>query len=526
MGRGSSDRRSDLHRAGRRRRRSSARRRGSPRRRSGVRGALLALPPPHPRLRDGHGQGPRPRGGHHPGGLRLRAAPDARDRAADRVQAVDLRDRQERVHRPVPALASARRRSRSQAEDGLAPADYGRLVGSDPAPDDAVAAKQELDNLCGAFGGLSDTHHEILVHARARGPLLPRDRRAHGHEPPGRGEHAVPRPPAADRGVRRAGQRRALPADPEPDRDRRRERAWARASRAGSRATSPTASRAAARRMAAGLDSAILTHVPLRKRAAAEGRRPAAVPDLRALARRRRRRGCSGHARERRAGLDGARADAVRSALGRMGQARDGGRRLVARVGAAGVGTKVAGGHDAAPAPRRAAAEGAAAPAALRADEDRAARWARRPSPRRRRPERRSAAARRRAAAPTRSGGTQNAGGGERARRGRSRQRRRLQRGRRRPRGGGGGGTKLPAVKLPAAGGDPVAPVTEAVDDVVRDRRAGRQRRHRHRSERRRAGHRTPSIEVGDDVGRRDRRDRSCLPLPDARNRTWLPSSG
>src|SRR4051794_20268860 len=50
-----------------------------------------------------------------------------------------------------------------QAEDAFAPADYGRLVGSDPAPHEAVAAKQELDNLCGAFGGLSDTHHEILV---------------------------------------------------------------------------------------------------------------------------------------------------------------------------------------------------------------------------------------------------------------------------------------------------------------------------------------------------------------------------
>src|ERR671915_1668627 len=49
------------------------------------------------------------------------------------------------------------------AEDGLAPADYGRLVGSEPTPDAAVVAKQELDHLCGAFGGLSDTHHEILV---------------------------------------------------------------------------------------------------------------------------------------------------------------------------------------------------------------------------------------------------------------------------------------------------------------------------------------------------------------------------
>ena len=50
-----------------------------------------------------------------------------------------------------------------EADDGLAPSDYGRLVGSDPAPHDAVAAKQELNDLCGAFGGLSDTHHEILV---------------------------------------------------------------------------------------------------------------------------------------------------------------------------------------------------------------------------------------------------------------------------------------------------------------------------------------------------------------------------
>src|ERR687887_555890 len=50
-----------------------------------------------------------------------------------------------------------------QADEGLAPNDYARLVGSDPAPHDAVAAKQELNDLCGAFGGLSETHHEILV---------------------------------------------------------------------------------------------------------------------------------------------------------------------------------------------------------------------------------------------------------------------------------------------------------------------------------------------------------------------------
>jgi RNA polymerase sigma factor (sigma-70 family) len=50
-----------------------------------------------------------------------------------------------------------------QAEDGLAPADYGRLVNGDPTPDVAVDVKQDLDNLCGAFRGLSETHHDILV---------------------------------------------------------------------------------------------------------------------------------------------------------------------------------------------------------------------------------------------------------------------------------------------------------------------------------------------------------------------------
>src|SRR3954447_10725914 len=49
------------------------------------------------------------------------------------------------------------------ADEGLAPGDYGRLVSREPVPDAALAAKQQLDNLCGAFGGLSDAHHEILV---------------------------------------------------------------------------------------------------------------------------------------------------------------------------------------------------------------------------------------------------------------------------------------------------------------------------------------------------------------------------
>jgi RNA polymerase sigma factor (sigma-70 family) len=49
------------------------------------------------------------------------------------------------------------------ADESLAAADYGRLVTTGPSPDAAVDQKMSLDHLCGAFGGLSETHHEILV---------------------------------------------------------------------------------------------------------------------------------------------------------------------------------------------------------------------------------------------------------------------------------------------------------------------------------------------------------------------------
>jgi RNA polymerase sigma factor (sigma-70 family) len=49
------------------------------------------------------------------------------------------------------------------AEDGMAPADARKLVAPGAAPDAAVDNKQRLDDLCGAFGGLSDAHHQILV---------------------------------------------------------------------------------------------------------------------------------------------------------------------------------------------------------------------------------------------------------------------------------------------------------------------------------------------------------------------------
>jgi RNA polymerase sigma factor (sigma-70 family) len=45
----------------------------------------------------------------------------------------------------------------------LGPADYDRLVAPAPGPDAAVDTKHQLDNLCGAFGSLSDIHHEVLI---------------------------------------------------------------------------------------------------------------------------------------------------------------------------------------------------------------------------------------------------------------------------------------------------------------------------------------------------------------------------
>jgi RNA polymerase sigma factor (sigma-70 family) len=67
------------------------------------------------------------------------------------------------------ACIDAFRRSRRaeevsyDAEEGLGAGDYGKLVATTASPDAAVDAKQRLDHLCGAFGGLSDAHHQILV---------------------------------------------------------------------------------------------------------------------------------------------------------------------------------------------------------------------------------------------------------------------------------------------------------------------------------------------------------------------------
>src|SRR3954471_4717912 len=61
-----------------------------------------------------------------------------------------------------------RRRSRAEevsltSDDGLDGGDHLRLVSSTPAPEETIEVKQRLDHLCGAFGGLSEAHHQILV---------------------------------------------------------------------------------------------------------------------------------------------------------------------------------------------------------------------------------------------------------------------------------------------------------------------------------------------------------------------------
>ena len=67
------------------------------------------------------------------------------------------------------ACIDAFRRSRHcnevsfDAHGALGAGDHDRLAGMGAAPDAAVDTKVDLDNLRGAFGGLSETHHQILV---------------------------------------------------------------------------------------------------------------------------------------------------------------------------------------------------------------------------------------------------------------------------------------------------------------------------------------------------------------------------
>jgi RNA polymerase sigma factor (sigma-70 family) len=50
-----------------------------------------------------------------------------------------------------------------ESADDLRPVEQARLAGTEPTPDAAAEVGQQLEHLRGAFGGLSDSHHRILV---------------------------------------------------------------------------------------------------------------------------------------------------------------------------------------------------------------------------------------------------------------------------------------------------------------------------------------------------------------------------
>ena len=140
-----------------------ARGRRAPWRRARLRGPLRAVSPPDRRLRARHGQGPAARRGHHAGGLLLRPCA-ACGRPSGRSTSSPGCTRSRATRRSTPTAASARTAEVSyDAEGGLAPDDRIRLVASEPGPVEAIGAKEEIEHLTGAFGGLSETHHEILV---------------------------------------------------------------------------------------------------------------------------------------------------------------------------------------------------------------------------------------------------------------------------------------------------------------------------------------------------------------------------
>jgi RNA polymerase sigma factor (sigma-70 family) len=331
-----------------------------------------------------------------------------------------------------------------QAEEGLAPADYGRLVGSDPAPHDAVAAKQELDNLCGAFGGLSETHHEILVLRELEG-LSYREI----------GDRMGMSRPAVESTLFRARRRLTEEYDELVSGARclriQSLIATAVSSRLGTRESRRLSRHVAhcqpCRReaMAAGLDAAILTHVPLRKRAAQKVAALLPFPIF-----------------ERWLAQAPAVSDQAASGWAKLATAAA---VVVAGVGAAGVGTQVIGdgggdhagpkraiGHPAAaksaPAPARATEQQTAgAPAKANGKRGGGGKAGKRATRRSDRTGSPSAGT-----APAASGGS---GGGSSGPTSTAAS------------GGGGGGGGLPTASLPVSASDPTAPVTDTVDHVV-----------------------------------------------------------
>jgi RNA polymerase sigma factor (sigma-70 family) len=331
-----------------------------------------------------------------------------------------------------------------EADEGLAPSDYGKLVGSDPTPDAAVVAKQDLDHLCGAMGGLSDTHHEILVMREFEGMSYREI-----------GERMGMSRPAVESTLFRARRRLTEEYDDLVS-GARCQRIQSLIAAAGETRLGTRESRRLSRHvahcqpcrreaMAAGLDSAILTHVPLRKRAA---EKVAALLPF----------GWFGRGR---GGDLAAHAPILSDQLsGGWGKLATAAAVLVAGVGAAGVGTKVAGSGEKPPASadRPAAVERTAAPAKAEASAapTRATRVTAGAQ------EKAAKKPRKRDRAERRGGGEERTGGGA---------------GETPPvgvtSGGGGastagsGGNGVPQVEVPAGGKEPLKPVQDTVDGVV-----------------------------------------------------------
>jgi RNA polymerase sigma factor (sigma-70 family) len=341
-----------------------------------------------------------------------------------------------------------------QADEGLAPSDYGKLVGSDPSPDAAVAAKQDLDHLCGAFVGLSDTHHEILVLRELEGMSYREI-----------GERMGMSRPAVESTLFRARRRLTEEYDDLVS--------GARCLRIQSLIQSAASTRLGTREsrrlsrhvahcqpcrreaIAAGLDSAILTHVPLPKRVASKIGALLPFPLF-------------GRGR----GGDPAWTAHVpilsEQLSGGWGKLATAAAVLVAGVGAAGVGTQVAGSKDVPQAERDRAAQERRTAAKSGNDPaikvTQSAQGTTRGGERTRKEPRRSGrdgsdrAGRRDAAsapppagaaqpAPPAAGGQAPGGGANSAR--------------------GGGAAAAPGLNLPAGGEEPARPVKETVEGVV-----------------------------------------------------------
>ena len=207
--------------------------------------------PPDRVLHVRHGGRSRPRRGHRPGGLHLGAAPDAR-RPTRRSPSSRGSTRSPRTPASTSsAVRGARARSRStpttsSSDDGGAGA---RSAATRPPT--ARSRPSSRSTTCGA--PLTACRRPITRSSScASSTASPTPRSASGWACPGDGrEHPVPRPAPAERGVRRAGQRTALPAASRRSSGSTTRRCCA-SSESGSaarwRATSPTASPAVARR--------------------------------------------------------------------------------------------------------------------------------------------------------------------------------------------------------------------------------------------------------------------------------------